>query len=117
MLLEPELDGLRQALDAIPRWRAGGLVSACGGGAITASGLGGRAGVGEVCLIERRPPGAPPTPLFDARDALLAEVVGFTDAGVQLIPYEEPRASGTVPAWRSSRGSTCCGRAWAGAGG
>jgi flagellum-specific ATP synthase len=92
---DPELEGLRAALDAIPRWRRGGFVSSCGGGAITATGLGGQAGVGEVCLIERRPLGRElHSPLFEERDALLAEVVGFTEAGIQLIPYEEPKGIG-----------------------
>ena len=62
----------------------GGFVTACSGGTITASGLAGRAGVGEVCLIERRRHGARASALFDERDALLAEIVGFGDAGVQL---------------------------------
>ena len=56
MRLDAEVQGLIAALDAIPRQRVGGLVTACGGGTVTASGLAGRAGVGEVCLIERRRP-------------------------------------------------------------
>lgn len=77
------------ALDAIPRYRAGGFVSRCGGGLISASGLAGRAGVGDMCLIEN---GAGSTsPLFDERTAIPAEVVGFGETGVQLVAYGEPR--------------------------
>jgi flagellum-specific ATP synthase len=91
MHIETEVHGLVATLDAIPRHRVGGFVSACRGGTITATGLAGRAGVGEVCLIERRHSGAAIiSPLFDDRGALLAEIVGFGDAGVQLVPYEEP---------------------------
>ena len=90
---DAELAALCAALGTIPRWRRGGFVSGCSGGAITATGLGGTAGVGAVCLIERCPEGGAP-PMFDERHALLAEVVGFGDAGVQLVPYEEPKGVG-----------------------
>lgn len=78
------------ALAAIPRVRAGGYVTHCGGNLVSATGLGGRAGVGDTCLIERRA-AAGTSPLFDDRAAMAAEVVGFGAAGVQLVPYDEPR--------------------------
>ena len=78
------------ALQAIAKVRAGGYVTRCSGHLVSAAGLGGRAGVGDTCLIERRA-SASASPLFDDRAAMAAEVVGFSDAGVQLVPYDEPR--------------------------
>jgi flagellum-specific ATP synthase len=63
-------------------------VRGCGGGIVLASGLNGRAAIGDVCLIERQ--GEHATPLFDDTGAILTEVVGFSEAGVRLVPYEEP---------------------------
>ena len=94
MRVDPETQGLITALDVDPSQRAGGLITACGAGTVTASGLAGRASVGEVCLVERRRRGAARSPLFDERDALLAEIVGFGESGVQLLPYEEPNGIG-----------------------
>jgi flagellum-specific ATP synthase len=95
MPVDAELRRLIAALDGIPRHRCGGFVTACGGGSIVASGVAGRAGIGETCLIERPPPGAAAeSPLFDEGNALVAEIVGFSDAGVQLLPYEEPKGVG-----------------------
>jgi flagellum-specific ATP synthase len=88
-----ELDALEAALATLPRCRVGGYVTACGGGTVTASGLAGRAGMGDLCLIERRGPGTAPI-MFDGAGAMLAEIVGFGDGGVQLLPYEE--ATGIV---------------------
>ncbi len=92
MSAETEIAALVAAVAAIPKFRAGGFVTGCTGGLVAASGLTGRAGVGDVCLIERR--GVSASPLFDERDAILAEVVGFTEAGVNLVPYEEIRGIG-----------------------
>jgi flagellum-specific ATP synthase len=95
MPLESEIRSLIAALDAVPRLRAGGHVSACGGGTITASGLAGRAGLGSICLVERRRDGPPAaSAMFDEEGALLAEIVGFDEAGVRLLPYEEPGGIG-----------------------
>jgi flagellum-specific ATP synthase len=81
---------LAGALDAVPPFRRGGYVTGCSSGLVTASGLGGRAAIGDLCLIERREDGTAPTPLFRGRDAIMAEVVGFTETGVRLVAYEEP---------------------------
>jgi flagellum-specific ATP synthase len=89
---EADVAALAAAVTAIPKFRAGGFVTGCTGGLVTASGLTGRAGIGDSCLIERGSASA--SPLFDDRDAILAEVMGFTEAGVQLVPYEEPRGIG-----------------------
>lgn len=48
-----------------------------------------RASVGELCRL--RPPGAPPG------EGLLAEVVGFSDGELVLLPLDEPRGLG--PGW------------------
>ena len=77
-----EVAAMIAALDAIPRVRAGGYVTRCSGNLVLAAGLGGRAGVGNTCLIERRA-SARVSPLFDDRAAMAAEVVGFSDAGVR----------------------------------
>ena len=91
MTPDAEVAGMIAALDALPRWRHGGYVTACTGGTVTASGLTDRAGVGELCLIERAARrGAPGRELFDEGAALLAEIVAFGEAGVQLVAYEEP---------------------------
>lgn len=92
MLAEAELAALVAAIEAVPSIRTGGYVRGCSGGVVLASGLNGRAAIGDACLIERR--GGAPGPrarLFDERDAIMAEVVGFTEAGVRLVPYEEPQ--------------------------
>ena len=73
MSAETEIAALVAAVAAIPKFRAGGFVTGCTGGLVAASGLTGRAAVGDVCLIERR--GMSASPLFDERDAILAEVV------------------------------------------
>jgi flagellum-specific ATP synthase len=92
MLAESDLTALIASIEAIPHARHGGYVTSCGGGALLASGLNGRAAVGDVCLIERRSDqGGARAALFDDRDAMLAEVVGFTETGVRLVPYEEPQ--------------------------
>lgn len=77
------------ALNAIPKFRTGGFVSRCSGGLVSAIGLAGRAGVGEICLIESGASSA--SPLFDDRTAIPAEIVGFSEAAVQLVTYDEPR--------------------------
>lgn len=92
-----ELGAVRAALDALPRFRSGGRVTSCRGGNVTASGLAGHAGVGSLCLIERRDPASRPV-LFEREGALLAEIVGFDGRGVQLLPYEE--AAGIAPGAR-----------------
>jgi flagellum-specific ATP synthase len=87
-----DLAGLTAAIAALPQGRAGGYVRGCGAGVILASGLTGRAAIGDVCLIERRAGGGPATAgLFDETDAILAEVVGFGENGVRLVAYEEPQ--------------------------
>lgn len=92
MLPEGELAALVAAIRDVPTSRAGGYVRGCSGGVVLASGLNGRAAVGDTCLIERRVDGpGGRTPLFDERSAVLAEVVGFTEDGVRLVPYEEPQ--------------------------
>jgi flagellum-specific ATP synthase len=94
MLPEAEFAALVDALRSIPRYRFGGFVSGCSGGLVTATGLETRAGVGDVCLIERgggRGAAGGPSAMFDEDGAVMAEVVGFTDAGVHLVPYEEPQ--------------------------
>jgi flagellum-specific ATP synthase len=89
---EAELGALVAALAAIPSFRSGGYVTGCSSGIVTASGLGGRAAIGDTCLIERRDaPASAALPLFRERNAMMAEVVGFTEAGVKLVPYEEPQ--------------------------
>ena len=117
--MSAELDALEAALAALPRCRVGGYVTACGGGTVTASGLAGRAGMGDLCLIERRGPGTAPI-MFDGAGAMLAEIVGFGDGGVQLLPYEEPgrhRARSTGCARpRPGRASSQPGLAWPGGG-
>ena len=115
MALDGEVSDLIAALDAIPRQRVGGLVTACAGGTVTASGLADRAGVGEVCLIERRPPRSG-TALFEERDALLAEIVAFGAGGVQLLPYEEPDgiARGARVALAAGHGTVRPSLAWRG---
>jgi flagellum-specific ATP synthase len=86
------LDALVGALEAIPKFRFGGYVTRCSGGVVAASGLNGRAAIGDTCLIERRRPGSTGCPtLFPAAAAVTAEVVGFTESGVKLVPYEEPQ--------------------------
>lgn len=89
MLNETELNSLIGALQAVPRYRLGGYVTGCLGGVVTVSGLNGLAGIGDPCLIERRRSDAAGA-LFDATDAIIAEVVGFSDAGTRLVAYEEP---------------------------
>ena len=110
-----ELDALESALDALPRHRCGGHVTACAGGTVTASGLAGLAGVGDLCLIERHAPGAAP-PLFDPDGARLAEIVGFGASGMRLLLYEE--AVGIAPGTRVAldrEGAVLCpGLAWRG---
>ncbi|MGD9508916.1 MAG: FliI/YscN family ATPase [Geminicoccaceae bacterium] len=90
------IDALQAALNALPRHRCGGYVTACANGTVTASGLTGRAGVGDLCLVERHAPEAAP-PLFDPVGARLAQIVGFDADGIRLILYEEPNgvAQGT----------------------
>jgi flagellum-specific ATP synthase len=82
MLAEEDLAALLAGLRAVPTVRRGGFVQGCSTGIIVASGLDGRATIGDLCLLER-----------DAAEggAILAEVVGFTEAGVRLVAYEEPR--------------------------
>jgi flagellum-specific ATP synthase len=92
MLPEAEFAALVGALRRIPRYRFGGFVSGCNGGLVTATGLEARAGVGDVCLIERGGGAAGgSSAMFDEVGSVMAEVVGFTDAGVHLVPYEEPQ--------------------------
>ncbi len=111
------IEDLIAAVGALPRLRAGGYVTACAGGTVTASGLVDRAGVGEVCLIERRAPGARPrTTLFDERRALLAEIVAFGADSVQLLPYAEPEglARGARIALAPGHGTVRPSLAWRG---
>lgn len=92
MPVAAEIAGLAEAVAAIEPFRRGGFVRGCGAGAVVASGLAGRAAIGDLCLIERRPAAAAARPgAFGEADAVLAEVVGFADGGVRLVPYEEPR--------------------------
>ncbi len=89
---QAEVAGMIAALNAIPKFRAGGFVSRCSGGLVSATGLLGRAGVGEICLIESS--ANPTSPLFDDQTAIAAEIVGFSEAAVQLVTYGEPRGIG-----------------------
>jgi flagellum-specific ATP synthase len=93
MLPEAEFAALVDALRSIPRYRFGGFVSGCNGGLVTATGLEARDGVGDLCLIERGRGSAATgsSAMFDEAGAVMAEVVGFTEAGVHLVPYEEPQ--------------------------
>ncbi|MEK0084311.1 FliI/YscN family ATPase [Benzoatithermus flavus] len=92
MWSEPEFEVLTAAFAAIPSFRHGGYVTGCSSGLITASGLDRHAAIGDLCLIERREAATPSaaSPLFRGQNAVMAEVVGFTEAGVKLVAYEEP---------------------------
>ena len=70
--------------------RLGGEVSRCEGLRIACRGLSRLVGIGTSCAVET---GAPPAsrggPPFDPRRAVPAEVVGFIDDEVLLLPYSE----------------------------
>ncbi|MFO1072094.1 MAG: FliI/YscN family ATPase [Geminicoccaceae bacterium] len=86
----PAAAELAATLEGLPPWRRGGYVRGCGNGVILASGLAGHAAIGDLCLVERHP--APADAMLAApAGAMLAEVVGFSEAGVRLVPYEEPQ--------------------------
>ena len=92
MRADAETASLVGMLEAVRRVRVGGYVTSCAGGVIAASGLHGRAAIGDICLIERgRPENPVPSPLFADEAAITAEVVGFGDAGTRLVAYEEPQ--------------------------
>ncbi len=78
-----ELEACRQA-------RLGGQVSRCEGRLIACRGLSRLAGIGTTCEVETGPPLGPcGGPLFDPASAVPAEVVGFRDDEVLLMPYAE----------------------------
>src|SRR5690242_19182405 len=81
--LEANASALSLLRDA-PPYRRGGYVSACVGGSILAVGLGRHAGVGTTCQVEG-------TGAAGAHDAMLAEVVGFSERGATLLPYGQPQ--------------------------
>lgn len=64
----------------------GGRVRRCLASSLVVQGLNGQLGIGDVCRIERQDSQAG---LFQERDTILAEVVGFSAEGVRLIAFEE----------------------------
>lgn len=83
LIREEDLLRLRAALDRLEPRRIRGQVRACHGRTLLAAGLDRFVALGDPCTIDR--PGQPP---------LLAEVVGFDEAGVRLVACGEP--SGVV---------------------
>lgn len=82
--VERAVTGLRQ----IETSRFAGSVRRCSGNLITATGLNGFVGIGDPCWVGREG-GAGSSELGRGRDAVLAEVVGFGEDGVLLLPYAE----------------------------
>ncbi len=68
------------ALDRLPRWRVVGRIRSCRGQFAVASGLDRFVSPGDVCRLG---------PLGGSDTPLLAEVVGFDDAGTRLVAYDE----------------------------
>jgi flagellum-specific ATP synthase len=92
MRADAETASLVGMLEAVRRVRMGGYVTGCAGGVIAASGLHGRAAIGDICLIERgRPKDRAASSLFIEEASIMAEVVGFGDGGTRLVAYEEPQ--------------------------
>ncbi len=58
----------------------------CLASSLLAGGLHERAGIGDVCRIERIPSGGT---RFDREQSVLAEIVGFSPDGVRLVAYDE----------------------------
>lgn len=86
---------LRHRLAAEPGLRLGGRVRRCSGLTVAAAGMRRLVGIGDSCLIERRPVRPLPVePAFDAGRAVPAEIVGFAGEEVVLIPYEETTGIG-----------------------
>lgn len=89
------LERLRRRLAGEPGFRMGGRVRRCTGLTVAAAGMRRLVGIGDSCLIERRPPKpAPAEPIFDPARAMPAEVVGFAGEDVLLIPYDETTGIG-----------------------
>jgi flagellum-specific ATP synthase len=116
MTTGPGTGALADALGRIPLWGRGGHVQGYSGGVFLASGLHGQAAIGDLCLVERRKPAGGAAAMFDDRDAILAEIVGFTDKDVRLVAYEEPTgiAQGTRVALRRNLAEVRPCAAWRG---
>jgi flagellum-specific ATP synthase len=84
----PALTALQADIADGRRPRRGGYVRSCHGQLVVARGLQQAVSVGDCCLIE--PPCSRPLgSLFDFGSATPAEVVGFEDEDVLLVPYAE----------------------------
>ncbi|MCB9944499.1 MAG: FliI/YscN family ATPase [Geminicoccaceae bacterium] len=88
-----EIAAFRGALSSIETMQIGGTAHACLGNRVTAYGLKGLVGLGDTCWIHTGSPHNQPHDRSGrVRNAVLAEVVGFTEEGVTLLTYDPPTA-------------------------
>jgi flagellum-specific ATP synthase len=112
-----DLAGLVRELRTLPRFRLVGRVSRCGAGIVACGGLAGLVGIGDLCRIERRAYArhASATPA-GIGGGLPAEVVGFHNGEVLLMPYGDVAgiARGATVTLDRSLASVRPGPAWQG---
>ncbi|MCB1834096.1 MAG: FliI/YscN family ATPase [Geminicoccaceae bacterium] len=90
---ESRIAAFEGALASIETSQVGGTTHACLGNRITVRGLNGFVGLGDTCWVHPSPSARNGSETAGRhRDAILAEVVGFSDEGVNLLTYDPPEA-------------------------
>ena len=90
---ENRIAAFEGALASIETSQVGGTTHACLGNRITVRGLNGFVGLGDTCWVHPSPSARNGSETAGRhRDAILAEVVGFSDEGVNLLTYDPPEA-------------------------